>query len=339
MPSDPTTDTPADGTVAGRIRHPLLTSLRIGGLAWAVVVGLGIGSARLGITEVALAFAPTIVAPIGVDLLRIEDGSFAARLYRLGATAVPIGAIAAAAAVLLPARGLSVILASTWFLVTEALCIAAILRWWANGRRLSAVQIGPVLALGYLQVGAMWLVVDRLAWRPLSLAPEIVELTAVHFHYAGFAAAIIALATLLAVPEERRALPRAMAWLTFAGPPLVALGFAVWRPLQVVGAIVIAAGLLGVAHVLFWWVRPAVATTPARLLLTVAALAVVAPMLLAVHWAIAANVGWPALSIPWMARTHGALNAFGFSFLGLAGWRLLGRLPPEPPGPVSPPAA
>ena len=45
-------------------------------------------------------------------------------------------------------------------------------------------------------------------------------------------------------------------------------------------------------------------------------------MMLAVQWAVGANYGTPALSIPAMVHVHGVANAVGFALFGVAGWRL-----------------
>jgi hypothetical protein len=43
-------------------------------------------------------------------------------------------------------------------------------------------------ALVYWPVGCLWLVISRAGVNPLGFSDDIVLLTAVHFHYAGFAA-------------------------------------------------------------------------------------------------------------------------------------------------------
>lgn len=146
------------------------------------------------------------------------------------------------------------------------------------------------------------------------------ELTAVHFHYAGFAAALIAgTATATAGPKARRT-AGAATLLILAGSPFVAAGFALFGPLQIAGAALLTVGLLALAWVTIRRIVPNLHDQPARWLLTASSLAVIVPMLLAVQWAVGHNYGTPALSIPDMALFHGTLNAFGFTLCGLLGW-------------------
>jgi hypothetical protein len=104
-----------------------------------------------------------------------------------------------------------------------------------------------------------------------------------------------------------------------AAPPIVAAGFTFAPPLQVAGATLLAAGLFLLAWVTIRHAVPQVGRA-AGTLLTLSSLAVLAPMVLAVSWALGNTVGTPALSIPAMARLHGITNAVGFTLLGLIGW-------------------
>jgi hypothetical protein len=60
----------------------------------------------------------------------------------------------------------------------------------------------------------------------------------------------------------------------------------------------------------------------AQWLLAASALSIVATMWLAVIYTLGDYKGEVWISIPQMARTHGILNAFGFSLCGLSGWNL-----------------
>jgi hypothetical protein len=89
---------------------------------------------------------------------------------------------------------------------------------------------------------------------------------------------------------------------------------------QVTGAILLTLGVWIVAGLTAAVVAPRTADAGARALLTVSALTVVVPMVLAVFWAAGQHYDVPALDVPAMARVHGTLNALGFSLAGLLGW-------------------
>lgn len=130
------------------------------------------------------------------------------------------------------------------------------------------------------------------------------------------------------------------ALLTIASPPIVAIGFTTGAAIpQVSGAVLLTLGVWIVAGLTAAVVVPRTAGAGARGLLTVSAVAVAAPMVLAVFWAAGQHYDVPALDVPTMARIHGTLNAFGFSLAGLLGWLIrdsaTSRGAPEPPTPRS----
>ena len=147
------------------------------------------------------------------------------------------------------------------------------------------------------------------------------ELTAVHFHFAGFVAALLAARTCEAATRRAPRWAAAGTILTIASPPIVAMGFTTGSAVfQIGGALLLSLGVWIIAGLTFAVVVPITPDAPARALLSLSALAVVVPMVLAVFWAAAQHVDVPALDIPAMARIHGTLNAFGFSLAGLLGW-------------------
>jgi hypothetical protein len=209
-------------------------------------------------------------------------------------------------------------LAVPWFAVAVVGTAVAGLRWLGGTRRV--LDLAWVAAPAYLAFGAAWLVLDRAAVEPAGVAPPFVLLTAVHFHYAGFVAALL---VSLVRTRAGHASPRGTTVAVIAvvgAPPVIAAGFALVGVLQIVGAVVLTAGLLLAAWLTMRLVVPGVEDRTARVLLIVSSLAVVLPMVLAVQWAVGWNYGTPALSIPVMARTHGVLNAVGFSLCGVLGW-------------------
>lgn len=260
--------------------------------------------------DVMLALGVLVVVPAAAPL-HAAAGVRADRL--LGWVAVP-----AAAGVLAGRSQVSAVLVLPWLLLGAATALLALRHGWRTRTR--PLHALPWVAAGvYLLVGAVWLVADRLDLEPAGFTAPFVQLTAIHFHYAGAASSVIAGATLRALPRDRIALGGAT--LTAVSPPVVALGFTVAPPLLVVGAVSLAVGLGAVAWVTLRHVRP-VAVGAARVLLTVAACSVLVGMVLAVQWALGSTLGTPALSIPAMTATHGLLNGVGFALCGVLGWRL-----------------
>lgn len=173
-----------------------------------------------------------------------------------------------------------------------------------------------VIASVYVTVASGALVVSRLGLRPLGLREPIIELTAIHYIYAGAAALVLAGAT-------RRILP---AVLTATAPPVVAIGFVTgWAVPQVGGAVLMTLGVWATATHELRVALDRSNRAPARILMAVSGLAIWAPMVLAVAWAAGQHWSVPILSIPDMARTHGVANALGFVVCGLVARRATDR--------------
>jgi hypothetical protein len=156
--------------------------------------------------------------------------------------------------------------------------------------------------------------------RPMGIQEPIGLLTAVHFHFAGFATAMIAAAT-LRFAENRGQHPwlRRLILMMVGLPFVVAAGFVISPVLKMIAAISFSSSVAGLAIVLRACGRKAKDAT-ARILLQVAAGAVLAGMVLSAVYAVGDYLGSDALTIPQMARTHGVLNAVGFCLMGLLGW-------------------
>jgi hypothetical protein len=145
-------------------------------------------------------------------------------------------------------------------------------------------------------------------------------LTAVHFHYAGFATATIAGAMLqfAALRQERRWLQWLVA-VVIGMPFVVAVGFVISPQLKLGAAAMFSASVAGLAVVLRSSAKRLQSGT-ARLLFHVASVSVFAGMVLSAAYAVADFRGSDVLPIPQMARTHGILNAVGFCLPALLGW-------------------
>jgi YndJ-like protein len=161
----------------------------------------------------------------------------------------------------------------------------------------------------------------------MGFSPAIVELTGVHFHYAGFAATVMGALTASALAQREGRLPllaEAAALCLAAGTPLTAAGIATSSALfTVAGPIILAVGVLTTAALSAFLVAPAAGDRWARFLLRLSSAAVVVPMLLGVDYALSRVFpSLPALDIPTMALIHGDLNAVAFSLAGILGWTL-----------------
>lgn len=287
------------------LRAPLL-----GAVWWSATVAAGgVGIGELTLVDAMLLLVVAVIVPAAIPLH--PAGGLRA------AAATTLAGLPIAPALLLDQGTVAGALVVPWVLAAGLGAFAAG-RWWiAHGARVPQL-IWPAAA-AYLVVGALWLLADRLDLAPGGFAAPLVQLTAIHFHYAGFASTVLAGCAWRWCPHSRTAATAAL--LIVAAPPVIASGFAYLGLLQITGAALLAVGLWLLAWVTVRDVAPHI-NRVAGFLLVVSSIAVIVPMALAVQWAVGANFGTPALSIPHMVRFHGVSNALGFTLLGVAGWRL-----------------
>jgi hypothetical protein len=174
-----------------------------------------------------------------------------------------------------------------------------------------------VLATTWALVATGALVVSRLGATPFGIHEPLIELTAVHYLFAGVGAL-----TLAGMVRSTTAIV-----VTAAAPPAVAIGFVTgWALPQVGGAVLMAIGVFVIAALeLRMAVRDRRSPWYRRALLAASGLAVWVPMLFAIAWASGQHWSVPALSVPDMVRWHGAPNAIGFVLAGLAAARVRTR--------------
>ena len=194
-----------------------------------------------------------------------------------------------------------------------ALCLpwlgAALVSAVAVERPRTPSAVALVAGVVLLPVGAAWLVLARWGLRPLGFSDPIVLLTAVHFHYAGFALPVVLGAALACV--DRPQLARAAVTMVVLGVPLVALGITATQLGRSERLEPIAAWTMSLGGLLTAWVL--VLTRRASLI--VAAVFLGFGMLLAALYGARSFV--PLLDIPWMRALHGSANALGFALLSL----------------------
>jgi hypothetical protein len=277
----------------------------------------------LTLVDLLFLLAPLVVVPLGLRLAPVS-GRFAIRLLRIARFAQPFGAVAALASFLVPIGWASGLLAAGW-LAACGLGGLAGLAELVEARSLRPTHLLPAGALGFLTFGAAWLVVFR-SGIDLGFTPTVAELTAVHFHYAGFSATLmsaLALSFLQAAASRRAWVAEVAGLLVVLGTPITAAGFATGALiLTVIGPVLLASGVLITAALTAFVVAPRMRSRPARWLLTISAAGVVVPMLLGVDYAAARVLPIPALDLKAMALIHGDLNALVFVLIGLLGWTL-----------------
>jgi YndJ-like protein len=267
------------------------------------------------LVDALLGFALVAVIPLALGLDRLTAP--------LRGAAFVAGCLATTGLALRRDAAIAVALGTPWLVMALLAAFLAIRRWWRAQR--TWADMGRPVAFAYLAFGAAWLALELAGARPLGVAPPFVELTAVHFSYAGFTAGMLATVAANRVAVSRPAQAAVMVGLVLVGPPVVAAGFELAPALQVAGAVLLTLGLTALSWLTVRVVVPAAGDRLAATMLAASSAAVVVPMLLAVWWAVGMAAALPAPSVPVMARSHGLANAVGFAFLGVLGWRRLQR--------------
>ena len=309
----------------------------VGAAAWAGIAVLArMGTARIGQIELMFLFAPLVIVPLGMELQRELQrmtgvAGFCAEAAR---RTQPFGAALAVFSICLPPGRAAGLLSLGWMLVCGLMAwsgLVDLVRSLETKDR--KVRAALAVARMDLAVGGAWLVASRFGLRPMGIQEPIGLLTAVHFHFAGFATATIAAAMLRFAgvpahqgqipPFERReewgSLRKVMVTAVVVLPVLVAAGFVISPGLKMTAAVFFALSVAALAVFLRADVKHLNDPT-ARVLLQIASGTVFAGMVFAAAYALADFAGSDALTIPQMARTHGILNAVGFCLPGLLGW-------------------
>ncbi|MFF6883707.1 YndJ family protein [Streptomyces sp. NPDC012421] len=189
-------------------------------------------------------------------------------------------------------------------------------------------EIAVLTALVSPAVAGVALVAERAAYPLFGFELDLLALTVPHFHFAGFAAALVA--GLLCRTSGGSALARAAALSVPAGTLLVLAGYFVDDWAELAGAVVLTAGMAAVAVLTLRERRGLAADRATRALLAVSALVLVVTMALALWWALGEATGLPHPTLTWMAATHGLGNALGFAVCALLAHRRLRTAPRHP---------
>jgi hypothetical protein len=269
-------------------------------------------------------FGMLVVVPLGLSLVPAHGLS----IYRLAVMAQPIAALPALASFYLETGPLAALLSSAWFILTALVALIGLLKLKSRGiYPLEDFSINTGLL--YLPVAGVWLVVYRYGIQPFDYGETIILLTVVHFHFAGFAAPIIAglSGRVLTTRKHPRWLFRFAVFAIVTAMPLVAAGITFSGWLGLIGTVLLSAGLVMLAVLTVGWVMPAIAPLTSRLLLVIGALCSCSAMVLACLYAYSLPMKVLIIDIPTMALTHGVLNAFGFVTCSLIAWTVAASQP------------
>jgi len=262
-----------------------------------------------------------VIVPLGLGLVPVTFGATVRRWW-------PVVAVPGVVSLWLDRGALSITLASIYLAGTLALLAVAAREGLGVVRRgrLRARDIALLTALVTPSIAALSLVAERASYELFGFKLTVLSLTVAHFHFAGFAAALVA--CLVAASAPGRAATAAAVSVPL-GTGIVLLGFFAGDLVELIGAAVLTAGMWLVGWVLWQQMRLRTADRVTRALLSTSAGVLVATMVLALTWALGQVAGTPHLPLGWMVATHGVANALGFALCSLLAFRRLSLLSPQ----------
>lgn len=304
------------------------TSAAVGALFWLLL--LLIPSQEpfdLRIIKAIFLLGALCIVPLGLSLVATPDrDNRHSVFYRLALLIQPFGAAMIVCSYLFEQGLLAALLASAWLITTALIAMFGLVRFLPRGAT-RAEEVTIDAGLIYLVIGGGWFVFSRYGLQPLGFGDTIVLLTAIHFHYAGFAAPIlVGLAGRTLSDTDVRA--RRLLWMSclavITGTPLVAAGITFSPGLALAGASLISVGLWLLAALVVWRVLSNLPThAGARIMLFISSATSCVAMVLACLYAYSIVAERLILSIPQMAMFHGVANALGFSLCGLIAWSFI----------------
>ncbi len=311
---------------ANHVERPI--AAMFGGPVWVLLLGVSIaGRLRLGIIDLIFLLAPLVIVPLGLGLVAPPRSvPHPDPLYLWARLLQPYGAALVVASYCLPPGIPAALLASGWFMACSLIGLCGLLRIWRDGFE-SVERICSNIGLLYLPIGGAWLGASRFGATPMGFEEPIVLLTAVHFHYSGFAAPLLVGATGRALGPSsgvKRRILNFVGWGVLVAPAMLALGFVISPVLKILSAFILTASLMGLS-VLTFETLLLVGSKTARTFLAISSFAVPAGMMLACVYAVGDFTGHELISIPQMALFHGITNSVGFALCGLLAWSMVAR--------------
>jgi len=301
----------------------------VGFITWLVLLlWPSADSASTELIHKLLLFGMLVVVPLGLSLIPppSSDRDLTFWTYNIAVALTSNAAAAALLSLFLNKGLLAALLVCGWFIATCVIALYGLMRLILRGSLFPLSELSIDAGLMYLPIAGAWLVIYRLGIQPFGYGETIILLTAVHFHFAGFAAPIIAgmNGRVLALKPHPRQLYALSIFGIVAAMPLVAAGITFTPLLGLIGTLLLSSGLLLLAILTIVWVRPAFDHPVKQILLVFGALSSCSAMVLATLYAYSLATHTLILTIPLMAKTHGILNAFGFVTCNLVVWSGIG---------------
>lgn len=277
---------------------------------------------RLSIFDLLFLLAPWVIVPLALSLVPAtrRNGFLQVCRRTIRLTLLPAAALETVSFFLKVGRAAGA-LVFLYLLVAAALGLDALDRLVCIRLR-SFQELCFAFGEGYAVVGALWLLASRMGLQPFGFHEPIVLLTAVHFHYAGLMAAILAG---LASSSKNTPLSLRIALLcAVVGPGLLGLAFLAGPKLKLAAVGLMLIGEFGIAicTLRIGWSAP---KSIGRHLLLAGSVCVIFGMALAGVWAMGEYPLHAFVNLEQMARYHGVLNSIGFGLCSLVGWTLLRR--------------
>ncbi len=189
----------------------------------------------------------------------------------------------------------------------------------------SPEELCLIAGMIYLPGAVVWWTASRLGYQLMDFPVTIVQLTSIHFHYAGFTAPLLCALTGRAVRARWGESNATRAYAPVAavvalGTPLIAAGITFSPAIEMISTVVFSLGLLGVSVATLATLR-GLPSLGSRALLGASSISLFVSMAAASVYALR-YIGAPPVTIGEMAVIHGVVNCLGFAGAGVAGWTL-----------------
>lgn len=233
----------------------LKTSSTAGFVVWLLLlVAPTAETTHLELIHKVVLFAVLVIVPLALSLVPSNDDS---RLYRIVVMAQPFAAALTVVSFFFEMGLVAAILSSAWLIFAALIALLGVTRLLSRPL-LPLPELSIDAGLLYLPVAAGWLVIYRCGIQPFGFGETIILLTVAHFHFAGFAAPIIAgmSGRVLATRTYPRKIFAASVFAIVFAMPLVAAGITFKALLGLIGTVLLSIGLVMLAVLTIGWVRP-----------------------------------------------------------------------------------